>query len=497
MKLSGVDYEALIVGTGFGGMGAAIQLRHMGIDSILMLDRESDLGGTWHINHYPGLQVDIASLSYSYSFEQNPYWSRRYCSGEEIKAYADHIADKYNLRRFMRFSTSVEKSIYDEAGQFWTVYPDNGQPITARILLLATGFLSQPKKPDIPGIDAFAGKVIHTADWDHAYDFGRTKTAMIGTGASAVQVLPIVAKQVESMTVYQRTPIWVYPKSNPRVSWRLQRIYARLPFVQHFARQVSDWLLETLMVTAILHARQFSFLTRMAERACRKHLENQVSDPQVRRKLLPDYSFGCKRPTFSSDYFPTFNRSNVELVTDAIDHIESDAIVTTDGARREIDTLVLATGFNLWQKGNFPAFDVFGGDGVELGECWNKNRYRSFEGITVPGFPNLFNLHAPYSYSGFCYFNTIEIQMKHMERCIKEMRRLGAKSFEVTRRAEDRFINRMRSKAASSVFATGHCATANSYYFNQHGEAALLRLSSVRRGMADAKHFPISSYQFQ
>jgi cation diffusion facilitator CzcD-associated flavoprotein CzcO len=232
------------------------------------------------------------------------------------------------------------------------------------------------------------------------------------------------------------------------------------------------------------------------ERAGNRFLRSQVKDPELRRKLTPDYSFGCKRPTFSNGYFRAFTRPNVELVTNPIVRIEPDAIVTRDGTRRPIDTLVLATGFNLWQKGNFPAFDVVGRGGLELGEHWNQNHYQSYEGITVPGFPNLFNIHSPYSYSGFCYFNTIEIQMRHMARCIGEMQRRGAAWFEPTPEAQERFMARMRRRAADTVFSAGQCATANSYYFNQHGEATLLRLSSTLAAVREARRFPLEDYRF-
>ncbi|MGH9578658.1 MAG: flavin-containing monooxygenase, partial [Terriglobales bacterium] len=295
-----LDYEAVIVGTGFGGMGSAIQLGRQGITSILMLDRADDLGGTWYLNTYPGLAVDIASLSYSYSFEPNPYWSRLYAPGREIKAYANHIANKYQLRPYMRFNISVDKVIYDEAGKFWTVYPSGQKPITTRFLILATGVLSQPKNPDIPGVDSFAGKVIHTAAWDHDYDLTGKRAAMIGTGASAVQVLPKLVKQVAHMDVYQRTAIWVLPKSNPRFSPGLQKLFARVPLIQRFFRFISDSILELVMVTGVLHNRQFPFLTKSMETACTRFLNSQVADPELRRKLTPKYSFGCKRPTFSN-----------------------------------------------------------------------------------------------------------------------------------------------------------------------------------------------------
>lgn len=490
------DYEALIVGTGFGGMGAAIQLQRLGIDSILMCDRTDDLGGTWHLNTYPGLAVDIASLSYSYSFEPNPYWSRLYAPGRELKAYANHVADKYGLRRFMRFNTSVDKVVYDESGKFWTVYPTGHPPVTTRILVLATGFLSQPKNPDIPGIDSFAGKIMHTAAWDHAYDFSGKRAAMIGTGASGVQVLPKLVMKTAHMDVYQRTPIWVLPKSNPRFSPRLQHLFARFPVVQRFFRFISDTILELVMVAGVLHNRQLPFLTRSMETACKKFLETQVNDPELRRKLTPSYSFGCKRPTFSNHYYSTFTRPDVELITDTIDRIEPNVIVTKDGKRREIDVLVLATGFNLWQKGNFPAFDVIGRDGVELGDWWNRNHYQSYEGITVPGFPNLFNIHSPFGYSGFCYFNTVENQMRHMARCLGAMKKKKATVFEVTEQAKDAYMAVMKKRDADTVFSSGNCATANSYYFNQHGEATLLRLSSAWRAAWQSSHFPLSHYEF-
>ncbi|HUS25373.1 MAG TPA: NAD(P)/FAD-dependent oxidoreductase [Candidatus Binatia bacterium] len=490
------DYEAIIVGAGFGGMGAAIQLQRLGIDKILMLERADDLGGTWHLNTYPGLAVDIVSLSYSYSFEPNPNWSRLYAPGAELKAYARHVAQKYDLRRYMRFGASVERAQYDEALGLWRVHPAGQSPLTARLLILATGFLSQPKRPDIPGVDTFAGKVIHTAEWDHAFDLAGRRAAMIGTGASAVQVLPKIADKVAHLDVYQRTPIWVLPRTNPRIPAWLQKVFARVPLVQRCFRWLSDTVLELVMVTGVLHNRQMPFLTRMVERGARRFLASQVKDPELRRKLTPDYSFGCKRPTFSNRYFKTFTRASVELVTTPIARIEPDAIVTADGQRREIDTLVLATGFNLWQKGNFPAFDVVGLGGAELGELWNRNHYQSYEGITVPGFPNLFNIHSPYSYSGFCYFNTIEIQMRHMDRCLKEMRRRGAATFEPTAEAQERFMQRMRSRAADTVFSAGQCATSNSYYFNQHGEATLLRLSSTLAAVRRARSFPLEDYRF-
>ncbi|MCW5828437.1 MAG: NAD(P)/FAD-dependent oxidoreductase [Deltaproteobacteria bacterium] len=491
------DHEAIIVGAGFGGMGAAIQLNRMGIDDILILDRENGAGGTWHVNTYPGLAVDIASTTYCYSFEPNPHWSRVYARGGELKSYANHVADKYNLRRFMRFGSSVEKAVYSENGRYWTVHTEGRPPVTARILILATGFLAQPKMPDIPGLDSFEGKVIHTARWDHGYDLAGKRAAVIGTGATAVQLLPEIAPKLAQMDVYQRTPIWVTPKFDAEIPESVQKLFERLPLTQRLARYFTSSILEMVMVTGALHYREFSFLTDSMERACKAHMARQIPDPELRRKLTPGYSFGCKRPTFSNDYYPTFMRKNVELITDGIDHIEPDGIVSRDGRKRKIDTLILATGYKVWEKGNFPAFDVTGRDGVELGTWWDQNGYQSYEGITVNGFPNLFYFACPFAFTGLSYFFAIEAQMKHVARCLTEMQRRGASEFEVKSGAQERFVAQMKRNLKSTVFVNGSCASSNSYYFNQHGESPLLRPTPTAMGIWSAGHYPLKDYRFE
>jgi cation diffusion facilitator CzcD-associated flavoprotein CzcO len=482
------EYDAIIVGAGFGGMGAAIQLSRLGITNLLILEREDDLGGTWHVNRYPGLAVDIASVTYSYSFEPNPYWSRMFAPGAELKRYAEHVADKYRLRRYMRFGSVVEGATWDDRTRTWTVRIRGGERLTARYLVTATGFLSQPHLPDIPGVDTFAGTVIHSTAWDDGVDLSGRRAALIGTGATAVQLVPEVARQVAELTVYQRTPIWVTPKLDGR-------LFARVPLVQRAARLLNTAVLEAIMVTGVLHYRHAQLMNRGAEVLARAHLRRQVKDPELRRKLTPDYSFGCKRPTFSNDYFPTFNRPHVRLETTPIDRIEPTGIVTTDGRRTEIDTLLLATGFNLWDV-NFPAIKITGREGRDLGAWWRANRFQAYEGVTVPYFPNLVSLNSPYSYSGLSYFTTIEAQMRHMARLFGEVRRRGATTFEVTQAANDDFLARMTDRIGDSVFVLGSCSTARSYYFNQHGEAALLRPTSTLNARRSAGSFPVSDYAY-
>lgn len=489
------QHDVAIVGTGFGGMGAAIALKRLGIGDIVMFERESDLGGTWHVNRYPGLAVDIGSVTYSYSFAPNPYWSRFYAPGAELKQYAEHIAERYGLHSLMRFETTVDGALWDEDGQFWRVNLAGGEQVTARMLFTATGFLSQPRMPDIDGIESFAGKVIHTARWDHEYDLDGKRAAVIGTGATAVQLIPQIARRLAELTVFQRTAIWVTPKQDGDIPPAVQRVFARLPITQRLARWVNTGVLELIMVTGVLTYRRTKLLNRGAERLARRHLRRSVDDPQTRRELTPDYDFGCKRPTFSNDYFPTFNRPNVTLETSPITRVEADGIVTEDGRKTEIDTLVLATGYDLWDR-NFPAFEVIGRDGKDLGKFWRESRFQAYQGIGVPGFPNFCSLNSPYSYSGLSYFTTIESQMKHITRLLREVRRREARTFEVTELANREFLDRMTERLRDSVFVLGDCATSRSYYFNQHGEATLLRPTSTANAFREAGSFPFDDYAY-
>lgn len=490
------DFEAVIVGAGFGGMGTGIQLDRSGIRDWVILDREQDLGGTWHVNRYPGLAVDIASVTYSFSFEPNPRWSRLFAPGAELKAYAEHVADKYGLRDRMRFGHTVESARWDEDERHWVVSLRDRPSVSARFLVTATGFLSQPKLPDIEGIDTFGGTVIHTADWPDDTDLAGRRTAIIGTGATAVQLIPEVARVAEHLTVFQRTPIWLTPKVDGPVPRPVRGLFARVPLTQRAARRFNDLLLEGLVEIGVLHYRQAHVFNRVAETIARAQLRVQVRDPETRTKLTPRYSFGCKRPTFSNDYLPTFNRPNVTLETTPIARVEPDAVVTEDGVRHEIDTLVLATGFSLWEA-NFPPFEVLGRDGQSLAKTWREGRYGSYQGVSVPGFPNLFSLVSPYAYTSLSFFNTIESQMVHMGRVLEEVRRRGATTFEVTQDAHDRFTDACVDRLKDSVFVHGDCASARSYYFNDKGEPALLRPTSTRAAFREQSSFPLEDYRYE
>ncbi|GAB16614.1 putative flavin-containing monooxygenase [Gordonia effusa NBRC 100432] len=489
------DYDAIIVGAGFGGMGAAIELKRLGYSNLAILEREDDLGGTWHVNHYPGLAVDIPSVTYSYSFEPNPRWSELFAPGSELKQYATDVADKYDLKRHMEFNTVVDGAEWDDDAQHWRVRTSDGSLRTGRYLVTATGFLSQPHVPDFPGIGSFAGDIIHTTAWPDGREFTGERVAIIGTGATAVQLIPELAKEALELTVFQRTPIWVVPKTQMSIPRRVQDAFARVPLTQKAARMVSSAMLEVLMVTGVLHFKQFTLGNKGAALLAKAHMRRQVRDPETRRKLTPTYDFGCKRPTFSNTYFPVFNQPNVALETNSIVRVEPDGIVTEAG-KVTIDTLVLATGFDLWDT-NFPAIEVIGRDGLNLGKWWREKRFQAYEGITVPKFPNFLSLNSPYSYSGLSYFTTIEGQMKHMARLFGELKRRGKQTFEVTAQANAQFLDEVTLRLGSSVFYNGDCSTSRSYYFNKAGEAALLRPKSTPATLREMGRFPLDDYGYR
>ncbi|MBU8825342.1 flavin-containing monooxygenase [Mycolicibacterium goodii] len=491
---SGV-HDAVIVGAGFAGIGAAIQLKRMKFDDFVVLEREDDLGGTWYVNHYPGLAVDVPTTTYSYFFEPNPNWSRLFSTGTEIKNYADDVADKYDVRRHIRFNTTVTGARWDEDDAVWRLSLAGGEQLRARFLITATGFLSQPRTPDIPGITEFDGKVIHTTDWDDEYSLHGRRVAIIGTGATAVQLIPELAERVAELTVYQRTPIWVVPKIDVRFPPAIKRLFTRAPLTQRALRAVTDAIYAFMVDTAVLKHRYFRRLNIAAADLGRLHLAASIRDRDLRRKLTPDYDFGCKRPTFSNSYYRAFTKPHVHLQADGIDHIEPDGIVNADGGKTVIDTLALATGFDLWEA-NFPAIEVIGRQERNLGKWWRQTRFQAYQGVSMPHFPNYLSLASPYAFLGLNFFNTMEYQMRLMERLFGEVKRRGARTFEVTEDANRRYLDRMTDLLGDSLFTLGNCASARSYYFNPSGEATLLRPMTTRRAVVEASRFPLSDYIF-
>ncbi|OBG27278.1 NAD(P)/FAD-dependent oxidoreductase [Mycobacterium sp. E3198] len=487
------DYDTLIVGGGFSGIGAAIKLDKAGLSNYLVLEAGDGVGGTWHWNTYPGIAVDIPSFSYQFSFEQSPRWSRTYAPGRELKSYAEHCVDKYGLRWRIRFHTKVLSAEFDDEHDLWRVQTDPGGQLTARFLINASGVLTVPKLPDIDGVDSFAGTTMHTARWDHTVDLTGKRVAIIGTGASAVQVIPEIAPIVSHLTVFQRTPIWCFPKFDVPlpvpVRWAM-----RVPGSKVVQRVLSQVFVELTFSLAAQYFTVFPLAKRMRT-AGLAYLRKQVTDPAVREQLTPRYAVGCKRPGFHNEYLATFNRDNVRLVTEPIDKVTPSAVATTDGEAHEVDVLILATGFKVMDTDNVPTFSVTGSGGKSLSRFWDEHRLQAYEGVSVPGFPNMFSVFGPYGYVGSSYFALIETQTHHIVRCLRRARRDGATRVEVTEGANERYFAEMMRKRHRQIFWQDSCKLANSYYFDKNGDVPL-RPATTLETYWRSRRFDLDDYRF-
>jgi cyclohexanone monooxygenase len=486
------DFHTIIVGAGFSGIGAAIQLDRAGLGDYLIVEAGEEPGGTWYWNTYPGIAVDIPSFSYQFSFEQSPDWSRTYAPGRELKAYADHCVEKYGLRRKMRFGTMVTGAAFDDESYCWRLDLDSGESLTARFLINAAGVLTVPNLPDIDGVDSFGGITMHTARWDHSQDLTGKCVAIIGTGASAVQVIPEIAPIVERLTVFQRTPIWCMPKLDVPLP-TAARWAMRIPGGMVLQRWLSQAYVE---LTFTLSAQYFTVfpLAKRAEKMGRAYLRREVKDPEVRDKLTPRYAVGCKRPGFHNTYLSTYNRDNVELVTEPIDKITGSGVATTDGALRDVDVLILATGFKVMDIDS-GTFGMTGTGGRSLADFWNEHRMQAYEGVSVPGFPNFFSVCGPYGYVGSSYFALIETQTHHIVRCLQRASEQSATRVEVSQQANDRYFAEMMSKRHRQIFWQDSCSLANSYYFDKNGDVPL-RPTSTPEAYWRSRRFPLEDYEF-
>jgi len=494
-RLSTPDHEVVIVGAGFGGIGVGVALRDAGIEDFVMIDSWPEVGGTWFVNTYPGVAVDIPSAVYSFSFEQRSDWSRLFAPGAELQRYAELVVDKYGLRPKLRLGKTVSRAVFDEQHDIWRITMDDGDEITARFLVPAVGGLERPKLPDIAGIDSFAGKVIHTARWDHEYDLAGKRVAVIGTGASALQLVPEIAERVAHLSVFQRTPIWVSPKPDMAVG-----PVAGFIMRQAIARVALRWTgyagVEFLAALMVSLNHRVPFIGRGIEARTRAWMETQVHDPKVRDQLTPKYTYGCKRPSMSNTYLKTFNRPDVELVVDPIERITADGVVTADGLEREVDVLICATGFKVMERGSTPAFALVGRGGTDLGNFWHENRFQAYHGVSVPGFPNLFFNSGPYGFAPGSYLFMIESTAAHLVRAIRETRRRGATCCEIREEPHDRYYAKSLQRSHNMALLNGACAGSNTYYINYHGEAPALRPSLNVEMWWQNRHFPLNDYKY-
>ena len=466
-----------IIGSGFAGLGMAIQLLRHGIDDFLIVERGGEVGGTWRDNTYPGAACDIRSDLYSFSFAPRHNWKHRYGRQAEILDYLRSTADSFGIRPRIHFDTELLEATWDAVDTLWRLRTSTGE-LTASVLVSAAGPLIDPVWPRIPGLDQFEGVRFHSSRWRHDLDLAGLRVAVIGTGASAIQFVPELQKTVGALTVFQRTPAWIVPRGDAPTSPRRIRLFRRFPVLQRASRAWSFRLAETRF--AGFRSRAIGGLMQSFARG---YLRRQVADPQLRAKLTPDYRIGCKRILISSDFYRAVTRSNVELVTDSITSIDGREVVTADGTRREFDVLIAGTGFNATEP---PiARLVRGVGGVTLSAAWAPHM-EALHGTTVAGFPNLFLLVGPNSALGHnSIIYIIEAQVDYVLRALDAMAVSGAASVVATAEAQRRYNQGVQADLADSVWVSGGCA---SYYLDAGGRnttlwphrAALFR-RSVRR----------------
>jgi cation diffusion facilitator CzcD-associated flavoprotein CzcO len=489
------DHEVVIVGAGFGGIGAGIALQRQGIHDFIVVDKWDQVGGTWHANTYPGVAVDIPTFIYSFSYEQRGDWSRVFAPGAELRDYANDMVGKYGLREKLRLNTTIISAKLDEINSLWRLTADGGTEITARFIVLAVGGLERPKMPDIPGLDNFGGTLMHTALWDHDVQLAGKRVAIIGTGATSLQVVPAIVDEVEHLTVFQRTPIWVFPKLDTEVNSAARWIMGRKR-IRSAIRLVGTVATEVGMSGMLMGPQWLTDTSRrMLEAPARRWMRSQVHDRVTREKLIPRYGLGCKRPSMSNDYLRTFNRSDVALVTDSIECITERGVRTVDGAEHQVDVLICATGFKLWDKGAVPPFPVTGRDGMELGQFWEEQRYQSYQGVSVPGFPNSFGITGPYGFVLGSYLWMIEATSAHLSRAIAEAKRRGATVCEIRQEAHDEYFQKCLKRQEKNFLFTPTCAGSNTYYLDNKGDSPF-RPSTHGEMYWQNRHYDLDVYRY-
>jgi cation diffusion facilitator CzcD-associated flavoprotein CzcO len=453
-----VPRRVVVVGAGFGGIGAAVSLRRAGFD-VVVHERAPTVGGTWQANTYPGCECDIPSVLYSFSFAPNPDWTRRYPAQPEIEAYLQRVVADHGLERVIRCGSEVTALVHRPGG--WDVHLADGTAERADAVVLATGPLSRPAVPDLPGLDTFPGPVVHTARWDHGLRLGGRRVALVGTGASAVQVGPAIADRVGGLVVFQRTPPWVVPRDDRAVTPVARARRRRVPGAQRAERWAVYWRQEAIVGA---YTGSAPWIRRRIADLARSHLAASVADPALRAALTPSYEPGCKRLLLSNDWYPTLLRPHVTLVPEAVAAVEGRALRTPSGRREEVDVVVLATGYDT--RPSLAPMAVTGPDGRDLSDVWRAGA-ASHLGITVSGFPNLFLLAGPNTGLGHnSIVFMIEAQVRWVTAALSHLFRTGHATLELRPDAQTRSYARTQARMRSTVWDTGGCA---SWYRNNDG----------------------------
>jgi len=439
-----------VIGAGFGGIGMAVRLRAAGVANFAIFDRADGVGGTWWTNRYPGCACDVPSQLYSFSFQPNPDWTRRFAPRAEIQRYLERVVERHDLTGRLRLGVGIERMAWNDEARHWRLVDDQGRIIEAEFVVSAIGGLSRPAWPDIAGIQDFSGPVMHSQQWRDDVPLDDRRVAVIGTGASAAQLAPEIAARVERLDVYQRTPHWILPRPDAAIPPYLRRLYRRFPLAQKMAR-FRTWLISEARVPGLLWSNRLAVFHRML---ADWHRRRQVRDPDMRARLRPDFAIGCKRVILSNDWYPTLDRVNVDLVATPIDRIGADHIVLRDGKRRATDVIVLATGFQATDP--VPEGMISGRDGCDLATAW-RNGPEAWKGVAVHGFPNLFLMMGPNTALGHSsVVLMLEAQAGFIARAIAAS---GGRALEPCPNAQARYNTWLRRRLAVSVWNSGGCAS--------------------------------------
>lgn len=436
----------LIVGAGFGGIAAAIELRRHGVRDVTILERAPDLGGTWFNNTYPGSACDVPSHLYSYSYAQRRDWSRLCSPQDEILEYLHDVAKRFGVDELVETGVEVSDCAWDDEARRWTVTSSDGRTWEGDAIVLATGQLHQPSFPRLDGIETFEGHAFHSAGWDHDYDFTGKRVAVIGTGASAVQFVPEIAPEVAKLVVFQRTGNWFMPRKTHDYGPVFRALNRWMPGFQR-ARRRYMYLYTEALTLMIRHPRTLGRYGRLNSWL---HMRRQLKDPAVREKVWPDYTFGCKRILFSSDFLPALQLPNVELVADAVTGVTADAVVTADGTRHEVDCIIYATGFRT-NDFMFP-MEVSGAGGRSLREAWSGGAHAHY-GMTVPGFPSMFVMYGPNTNtSGGSIIVYLEAQAAYIRQAIQRVRDLRVAAIDVKPEVEAASDREVQARFAGTAW---------------------------------------------
>lgn len=448
-----------IIGAGFAGIGAAIRLKDKGITDFVIFERDSRVGGTWRDNTYPGAACDIPSRLYSYSFAPNPDWSHTYSGSAEILGYIDSMVESSGVAPHIRFDHTVTGLTYDADAGEWTVDLQGREPVRARTVIVASGPLSNASFPNIEGIDAYEGHKIHSARWDHDYDFAGKKVAVVGTGASGVQIVPELVKVAQSVKVFQRTPGWVLPRINTPTGGWLKRIYKDVPFAENLMRSAWFWGHESVALGVVWE----SPFTRVVEALSLANLRAQVKDPWMRRQLKPDFSAGCKRLLMTSEYYPALQADNCKLVTWPIARLSPKGIRTVEGIEHQFDVIVFATGFDVSKAGT--PIPIIGIDGRDLACEWSKGAY-AYRSVAVSGYPNLFFTFGPNSGPGHSSALVyMEAQIDYIVEAIGKLLQFGWTALDVRPEVQARYNEDIQRRLQSTTWNSG----CQSWYLTDDG----------------------------